>query len=141
MRVIKSDFQDKEKEYEIVCPHCKSKLAYYNTDIRDSYESVYVVCPCCHNDIIIDSTPTVNEVQYPKDFFSYADGVSIDNTRVNEWVKKCVDDLDEDTDYAFRASGDTIVFAYKSDEDLPAATVIVAKKYQECDVKISRKNF
>jgi len=50
-------------------------------------------------------------------------------------------DFDKDTDYSFIASGDTIVFAFKSNEDVPAATVIVAKKYQETDVKISRKNF
>ena len=49
--------------------------------------------------------------------------------------------LTKDNDYSFRASGDTIVFAFKSDESSPSATVIVAKKYQETDVKISRKNF
>ena len=83
----------------------------------------------------------INTVQYPKDFYSFENAVPIKDTEITEWVKECINDLDKDTDFSYRASGDTIVFAYKSDEDLPAATVIVAKKYQETDVKISRKNF
>lgn len=110
--------------------------------------SHYVECPCCGFSIPLNSekvddeeTPTINTVQYPKDFFSYADSVSIKDAEINKWVKECINDLDKDNDYSFRASGDTIVFAFKSDESSPSATVIVAKKYQETDVKISRKNF
>lgn len=144
MRIIEKRCQNKIQEYEITCPHCQSKLAYEFDDIiSDRFNNNWIYCPVCNKEIpIYDSdTPTVDTVQYPKDFFSYADGVPIKDAEINKTIKECVNDLDKDTDYSYRASGDTIVFAFKSDETLPAATVIVAKKYQETDVKISSKNF
>lgn len=144
MRIIENRYGDKQQEYEIVCPHCRSKIAYTLDDIiSDSFNDDWIYCPACNTEIsIYDSeTPTVETIQYPKDFFSYSDGVPVKDAEINKWVKECLNDLDKNTDYSYRASGDAIVFAYKSDESLPAATVVVAKKYQEADVKISRKNF
>ena len=114
MRIIENNYQDKEQEYEITCPHCRSKIAYTFGDVvSDSFNDDWIYCPVCDKEIsIYDSeTPTIETMQYPKDFYSFENAVPI------------------------------FVFAYKSDEDLPAATVIVAQKYQETDVKISRKNF
>lgn len=149
MRIIKNNY-NAHTEYERDCPRCNSKFAFSFGDLKmDSVTlSHYVECPCCGFSIPLNSekvddeeTLTINTVQYPKDFFSYADGVSIKDNEINKWVKECVNDLDDDTSYSLRASGDTVVFAYKSDEDVSEATVIVAKKYQETDVKISSKNF
>lgn len=149
MRIIKNNY-NAHTEYERDCPRCNSKFAFSFGDLKmDSVTlSHYVECPCCGFSIPLNSkevddydTSTINTVQYPRDFHSYANAVSVGDSETNEWIKKCVGDLDKDTDYSFMASGDTIVFAFKSDEDLPAATVVVAKKYQEADVKISRKNF
>lgn len=149
MRVIENNY-NAHTEYERDCPRCNSKFAFSFGDLKmDSVTlSHYLECPCCGFSIPLNSekvddeeTPTINTVQYPKDFFSYADGVSIKDNEINKWVKECVNDLDDDTSYSLRASGDTVVFAYKSDEDVSEATVIVAKKYQETDVKIPRKNF
>lgn len=143
MRIIESNYQDKEQEYEITCPHCRSKIAYTFDDIvTDRFEGEYLHCGVCDKEIYLDDEiPTADTIQYPKDFFSYADGVPINDAEINKWIKECVNDLDNDTSYSLRATGDTVVFAYKSSEDVPAATVIVANKYQETDVKISRKNF
>ena len=149
MRIIENNY-NAHTEYERDCPRCNSKFAFSFGDLKmDSVTlSHYLECPCCGFSIPLNSekvddeeTPTINTVQYPKDFFSYADGVSIKDNEINKWVKECVNDLDDDTSYSLRASGDTVVFAYKSDEDVSEATVIVAKKYQETDVKISSKNF
>lgn len=144
MRIIENNYQDKEQEYEITCPHCGSKLAYKSDDvISDSFNDDWIYCPACNKEIPIydGEISTIETIQYPKDFFSYSDGVPVKDAEINKWVKECLNDLDKNTDYSYRASGDAIVFAYKSDESLPAATVVVAKKYQEADVKISRKNF
>lgn len=144
MRIIENNYQDKEQEYEITCPYCKSKIAYKFDDvISDSFNDSWIYCPVCDKEIsIYDSeTPTIETIQYPKDFYSFENAVPIKDTEINKWVKECINDLDKDTDFSYRASGDTFAFAYKSDEDLPAATVVVAQKYQETDVKISRKNF
>lgn len=138
MRIIENNCQQPKQEYEIVCPHCKSKLAYTSDDV---VSNEWIYCGVCGEQITIYEDDTPTEVTYPQDFHSYANAVKAKDNETNEWIKKCVGDLDKDTDYSFIASGDTIVFAFKSDEDVPAATVIVAKKYQEADVKISRKNF
>ena len=144
MRIIESNYRDEEQEYEITCPHCMSKLAYTFDDIvSDRFEGEYLYCGVCDKEIFLseDELPTIDTVQYPKDFFSFVNGVSLKDNEINNDIKECLNDLDKDTDFSYRASGDTIVFAYKSDESLPAATVVVAKNYQETDVKISRKNF
>lgn len=144
MRIIEDHYQDKQQECEIICPHCRSKLAYTSNDITHSkFGDKWIYCGVCGGEIFLsdDEIPTIETIQYPQDFYSFANAVPIKDDDVNEWVKECINNLDKDTDFSYRASGDTIVFAYKSDEDLPAATVMVAKKYQEADVKIPRKNF
>jgi hypothetical protein len=155
MRIIENNYKGKERT--IICPHCSSVIAYewdsLDRHITKSGRS-YICCGACHEAIYInennvdnvsidefDETPTINTVQYPKDFYSFKNAVPIKDDEVNKWVEECINDLDKDTDFSCRASGDTFVFAYKSDEDLPAATVVVAKKYQEADVKIPRKKF
>ena len=142
MRIIEDNLLQTKQEYEIVCPHCKSKLAYTLDDvINDGLGNEWIYCGVCGERIAIweDDTPT--EVTYPQDFHSYANAVKVKDSETNEWIKKCVSDLDKDTDYSFMASGDTIVFAFKSDWDECTASVVVAKKYQECEVKIPRENF
>lgn len=145
MRIIEDHYQDEQQEYEITCPHCRSKLAYtFNDIMHNIFGDKYIYCGVCGGEIFLfdgDETPTIDTIQYPKDFYSFANAVPIKDNEINKWVKECINDIDKDSDFSYRASGDTIVFAYKSDEDLPAATVIVAQKYQETDVKISRKNF
>lgn len=144
MRVIENKHRE-EQETEVTCPECGSRFAYSDSDIENWEWETYLHCPCCNTLIQLkyekDDLPTIETVQYPKDFYSFENAVPIKDTEINEWVKECINDLDKDTDFSYRASGDTIVFAYKSDEDLPAATVVVAKNYQETDVKISQKNF
>ena len=143
MRIIENNYQDEEQEYEITCPHCRSKIAYTFDDVVSGGGSEWLYCGAYNKEISLseDETPTIDTVQYPKDFYLFTNAVPIKDDEVNEWAKECLNDLDKDTNYSYRASGDTIVFAFKSDESLPAATVIVAKNYQETDVKISRKNF
>ena len=142
MRIIENRYQDKQQEYEITCPHCMSKIAYTFDDVVSGGGSEWLYCGACNKEIYLDDEiPTAETIQYPKDFFSYSDGVPIKDAEINKWIKECVNDLDNDTSYSLRATGDTVVFAYKSDEDASEATVIVAKKYQETDVKISSKKF
>lgn len=143
MRVIENRYQDKKQEYEITCPHCRSKIVYTFDDVVSGGGSEWLYCGACNKEIPLseDELPTIDTVQYPRDFYSFENAVPIKDTEINKWVKECINDLDKDTDFSYRASGDTFVFAYKSDEDLPSATVVVAKNYQETDVKISRKNF
>ena len=140
MQIIENNYSG---DYEIDCPRCNSKLKYNDGDIWTCDDGSYVRCPCCTERIYIDDSADVTPetIHYPETFYSFANAVAIKSDEINKWVKECVSQLDKDTDYTLSASGDTIVFAYKSDWDDGIASVVVAKKYQECDVKIPRENF
>lgn len=155
MRVIENNYSA-HTEYEKGCPRCNSKFAFSFGDLKmDSVTlSHYVECPCCGFSIPLNSekidseeTPTINTVQYPRDFLSFPDDLpvatNIEDTKINEWIKECVNNLDEDSGYSCIQTGDTMVFAfaYKSDEGLPVANVVVTKNFQEAVVKIPRKIF
>ena len=103
----------------------------------------WVDCPSCGERTFVSEgiELTADTVEYPKHFYFYSKGKSVDDEQINEWIKDAVNRLDKDVDYSGHASGDTIVLAYKSDEDYSSATVIVAKKYSECEVQIPRKKF
>jgi DNA-directed RNA polymerase subunit RPC12/RpoP len=97
MRIIENRYGDKQQEYEITCPHCKSKLSYTFDDIvSDRFEGEYLYCGACGKEIYLDDgIPTADTIQYPKDFFSYANGVPIKDDEINKWVKECVNDLND----------------------------------------------
>lgn len=140
MRIIENNYRNPNQEYEIICPHCKSKLSYtYDDVISDKSDNEWIYCEACHEQIIIcdnKKTLTADILQYPQDFYSFENGVPIKDAEINEWIKECVNDLDKNIDYAARSSGDTLVFAYKSDQYSHMAEVVVAKKYQETEVEI-----
>ena len=140
MRIIENNYQNPNQEYEITCPHCKSKLSYtYDDVISDKSDNEWIYCEACHEQIIIcdnEKTLTVDIAQYPQDFYSFENGVPIKDTEINKWIKECVNDLDKNIDYASRSSGDSVVFVYKSDQYSHMAEVVVAKKYQETEVEI-----
>lgn len=149
MRIIEDHYQDKQQEYEITCPHCRSKLAYTSNDItHNKFGDKYMYCGACGGEIFLsdnNKTPTIDTIQYPRDFLSFPDvlpvAANIEDNRINEWIKECVNNLDEDSHYSCIQTGDTMVFAfiYESNEGLPVATVVVTKNFQEANVKIPRK--
>lgn len=107
-----------------------------------AYGILYAKCPYCGNEEYMGDgiELTADNIEYPKHFGTY-DGTEINDAKINEWIKHCINQLDKDNDYVYYGSGDTCVIAYKSDEDYHSATVIVAKKYQECEVQIPEENF
>lgn len=138
MRIIENNYKNTPQEYEIVCPHCKSKLAYTFDDIvSDGFDNKWIYCEACHEQILISETP----VQYPQDFYSFENGVPIKDTEINQWIKECINDLDKNNDCASRSSGNALVFAYKSDEESLMAEVVVAKNYQVTEVEISADKY
>ena len=91
MRIIENNYQNPNQEYEITCPHCKSKLSYtYDDVISDKSDNEWIYCEACHEQIIIcdnEKTLTVDIVQYPQDFYSFENGVPIKDTVTMPRVK------------------------------------------------------
>ena len=95
----------------------------------------------------------IKKIKYPSDDF-YKFGISdyavdIDDERIEEWVNECVESVKEqlenevESPYAFRASGNTMVICFFSQDieddvfnDGNYFSVIVAKNYESADLFI-----
>ena len=96
----------------------------------------------------------IKKIKYPSDDF-YKFGISdyavdIDDERIEEWVNECVESVKEqlenevESPYAFRASGNTMVICFFSQDieddvfnDGNYFSVIVAKNYESADLFIA----
>jgi hypothetical protein len=75
-----------------------------------------------------------NNVEYPKHFYLMGENAKdISNEQIQSWVRQCLSRLAvcEDGDYTLSGSGNTIVFAFKSEEEY---TIYVAKNYSELSI-------
>lgn len=127
-----------------VCEKCESKLIIDEADLTVGAFGCYGwTCPCCGDwnsiEKSVDLTPA--DVKYPQHFASYGNGVQLSDDEITSMVRSCADQLDKNNDFMLSATGNTLVLAYKSDEDYSEATVVVAKKYQETLVQIPREKF
>lgn len=95
----------------------------------------------------------IKKIKYPSDDF-YKFGISdyavdIDDEQIEEWVNECVESVKEqlenevESPYAFRASGNTMVICFFSQDieddvfnDSNYFSVIVAKNYESADLFI-----
>jgi hypothetical protein len=70
-----------------------------------------------------------------KDFFSFEDGVRVDNETVQNWVNECVQDLLDNPEYqySYRHSGNTLVIATKNQEEIH---VFVSKSHMESTIPL-----
>lgn len=95
----------------------------------------------------------IKKIKYPSDDFykfgtsDYA--VDIDDEQIEEWVNECVESVKEqlenevESPYAFRASGNTMVICFFSQDieedvfdDSNYFSVVVAKNYESADLFI-----
>lgn len=95
----------------------------------------------------------IKKIKYPSDDF-YKFGMSdyavdIDDEQIEEWVNECVESVKEqlenevESPYAFRASGNTMVICFFSQDieedvfdDSNYFSVVVAKNYESADLFI-----
>lgn len=95
----------------------------------------------------------INKINYPSDdFYKFGEShyaVDIDDEQIEEWVNECVISVKEqlekgiESPYAFRASGNTMVICFFSQDieddvfnDSNYFSVIVAKNYESADLFI-----
>ena len=85
---------------------------------------------------------TKDNVEFPTHYYSFSDGVHIDDDTINEWVKECIEEFDpnDENDWCrFTGSGDTMVFVSKLDED-EEYDVYVCKNYYETFIPFDKNN-
>ena len=102
----------------------------------------YIVCDNCGKENYIDElepeTFTKDNVRFPQHYYHFVGGVSIDDDTINEWVKNCIEDLEQnpDEDHIFTASGDSLVHVARFEDD-GEYNVQVCKNYYETNIKIN----
>ena len=56
----------------------------------------------------------MNIPKFPDDFYSFYDGVDISNEEINEWIQRCISDLETNGGYCSSiSSGNTTVTVHK----------------------------
>lgn len=118
------------------CERCNKE--YFPDKYIGAYGLIYARCPHCNNENMFDESIelTSENIEYPKHFNSYEKGAFISDKEINKWIKKSVEMLDKDVDCAYTSSGNALVIAFKNDESMHTAQIIVTKKYQESEITI-----
>ena len=74
---------------------------------------------------------------YPDDFYDFTDGVNIDNATINEWIKQCIDNLEENSEDTYWSieSGNTFVIVFRgSKENGTKYEITVSKKHADVQI-------
>ena len=111
MKILKNNMVDKEIEKEehdifpvtIECENCGSELELDKSDIDEGYNGQHcVICPVCGkksysiDEIYPGNAITVESVEFPKHFYSFADGSHVSNGRIKEEIKRAVESFREE---------------------------------------------
>jgi hypothetical protein len=90
------------------------------------------------------------DVKFPYGFYNFHNGVDISDDEINNWIKKCIDQLENDKEesYASIASGNTMVivkryydYNYEEDENRYNYEIIVTKGYWEEIIYNANKSY
>lgn len=111
MKILKNNIVDKEIEKEehdifpvtIECENCGSELELDKSDIDEGYNGQHcVICPVCGkksysiDEIYPGNAITVESVEFPKHFYSFADGSHVSNSRIKEEIKRAIESFREE---------------------------------------------
>ena len=147
MKIIENNYQDEiSQPVRITCDNCGSVLDVNEDEFEiGEYGLKGVRCGACGEMTYADSSIklTAANVCYPQHFsiLSPAKCKAMSDSEINRYIGETLRMIDKDTDYAAMASGDTMVFAYKSDEETSEVSVVVCKNYAETYVEIPREKF
>lgn len=110
---------------------CGTVLEYTEQDIIHDNTGSSISCPVCGDKISFNNYEkdiTIENIIYPDDFHDFKDGVIIEDTRINEWIKTCLKNVkNKSEDYGvfnFIGSGNTkvIVFKFEDEYDVTVCT-------------------
>ena len=131
---------EEPKVYKAICDECRAELEYEYEDTYEGYAGVrYIKCPECGYEIIGEDLDGINlnssNVEFPKHFYHFGNGVDINNERIQEWVRECLKTAEEsDEPYGYfvhTGSGNAavILMAYEDEYN-----IIVAQNYYELSI-------
>ena len=133
-------FIPRKEDCNYKCDNCGEDLT--NEPKVGVFGCRYIVCDNCGEENYIDElepeTLTKDNIRFPQHYYHFRDGVSIDDDTINEWVKKCIEYLEQNPneDHILTASGDSLVHVTRFEGD-GEYNVQVCKNYYETCVKIN----
>lgn len=125
---------------QIKCEWCNSVLEYEGSDIYyGEFGCAFIDCPVCKTKIELPDLPmglTVDNVRWPQHFSHMSDKAAhLSDDQVQTRINECLKVLknEEPGDYAFSGTGDTMVFAFKFEDEY---AVYVTQNYFETSIPI-----
>lgn len=147
MRVIENNYNANPTDYQtptrVICEVCNSKFDIDEYDLEvGEYGCKYWTCICGYKNYIDNSiTLTEANIQYPQHFAQYTGGSVLSDDETNKYIKTAISGLKKGIDYSYAGTADTLVIAFKSDDEEHEADVIVAKNYYQTFVKIPEERW
>lgn len=152
MKVIKNKVtygQYKEEQsifpLKAVCEYCESEIELEEDDVEVGRLGLYkFICPCCNEESYIDEsiTLTKDNLEFPRHYYCFGNGVKQNDDYINSQVKKCIETLrnNKDGKYCMCGSGNTKIFVERYDGD-EEYCVTVAKGYYETNVPFEDEDY
>ena len=127
-----------KKQFNVTnCFNCGETFSFEDEDVEYLGHNLFgFICPTCGHEII---TKVKKCIEFPDEFYSFKDGISVSNEKIAEEAEGIKNFLLENKDetFAFWATGNTIVIGYKlSDGNI---SIIVSKDYYEAFI-VAKEN-
>jgi hypothetical protein len=139
IRVLNRDVEA-PKVYKAICDDCRAELEYGYEDTHEGYAGMrHITCPMCGYEIMSDHFDGVeldsSNIEFPKHFYHFSDGVDINNERIQEWVRNCLKQAEEAGEqygyFLHTGTGNTAVILMVYEDEY---NIIVAKNYYELSI-------
>lgn len=135
MRIIQNNYNEyTETTQEIICEHCNSVFEIDNSDIITPVDDdEYVCCPCCNRKVYLYEPNTKDNIRFPTSYYHFENGADIIDEEIDEWVRKCIEWLEENPEesYKYIGSGNTFVVVFNHEDEY---YIVVTKNYFETDI-------
>ena len=131
---------EEPKVYKAICDECRAELEYEYDDTYEGYAGMrHIKCPECGYEIMSEDFDSVelnsSNVEFPKHFYNFGNGVDIDNERIQEWVRNCLKKAEESEEpygyFLHTGTGNSVVILMVYEDEY---NIIVAKNYYELSI-------
>lgn len=130
---------EEPKIYKVTCNECGAELEYEKDDTYiGALGGRELICPICDETVFVDEPEGIDldssNIEFPTHFMKPNDqALDIEDERVQEWVQKCLKQIEDNPENGFyiSGSGNTVVIALDFEDE---RDVYVTKKYWECSI-------
>ena len=141
MRIIENNFKYKQKYQipteEYICEECNSVFEYEDEDICVDDDNIeFVKCPCCGHKCITYTSPTIETIKFPKNFYQFGiceGAIDISDKEITNDIRECIKWLEKYPEEPFKyiGKGNTFLCVFNHEDEY---YIMVAKNYFETSI-------